>query len=125
MEELVVFHAADPGGAPGTLMGFDQVIALSLELPAGKYVLHGRVQLMNMDGDRQNTSAGLRIRSSLAYPDNVDAYLTEYTSLTAPLQCVIDLPEGDTIDLVVSTYAGYWEHASVIAFAVDRLEPPL
>ena len=40
-------------------------------------------------------------------------------------QCVLKLEEDDTIDLVVATYVGYWEYASLIAHTVDAVVPAI
>ena len=104
----IAFHVAQPGGTPDTLHSFVPVIAASLALPAGRYVVHARVGISNQDSDAQYISAGIRIRSLLTFSDRLDVRYTYGTYLYLPLQCVLDLPENDTIDRVVATYSGLW-----------------
>jgi hypothetical protein len=125
MTEILAFHVDDPEDHPGSLQHFAPTIAVSLELPPGKYVAHGRVKVSNRDGDPQHGSAEIRIRSSLTSADSIRAYLNELSEMFFPLQAVLDLQERDTIDLVVATYAGYHGNASLIAVTVDDLVPPL
>ncbi len=127
MAEVTAFHNASPGnGAPGSLSHFTDTIVLSLEdLPQGLYVVHARLSVANRDGDDQNTSCGLRIRSSLDFIDRIDQRLTAWAEPYFPLQGVLRLEERDTIDLVAGTYNGYAGSPSIIAVTVDNLNPAI
>jgi hypothetical protein len=73
----------------------------------------------NGDGDYQGGRAGL------GWSDFVDSWMADGSRTFIPLQAVLDLPEGNTVDLVAATYAGDCRWASLIAFNVDNLRPPL
>ena len=123
MAEITAFHVADTG--PVGLNGFNETIILKLRLPPGKYVAHARIEIFNGDGDYQGGRAGLRVRSTLGWSDFVDSWMADQSRTFIPLQAVLDLPEGDTVDLVAATYDGDCRWASLIAFNVDDLRPPL
>lgn len=124
MGTVIVFHAT--GGGENGVSGFSDEIQLSLRLPGGKYVVHGRIEVGNLDGDEQRGSCGLRIRSSLRFIDRLDFVLAEESAVYLALQGVCNLPEvEDTIDLTAGTYNGFSNQASLIAISVDDIKPPV
>ena len=120
------------GGEENGVSGFSDQIQLSLKLPPGLYVLRARIQLGNIDEDEQNSSCGLRIRSSSVFIDRLDFSLLGRGSLAGrsgayiALQGVCALSGSrDTIDLTAGTFNGFARNASIIALAVDVLIPPI
>ena len=125
MSEIVAFHAANEGGVPHTLTHFTPKTVLSLQLPNGLYVVHGRVAVMNRDSDPQNTSGSIKVRSSLVVLDTMTVHLEGHGEMFFRFQCVLKLEEDDTIDLEVATFVGMWQYASLIAHTVDAVIPPI
>ena len=125
MIELLAFHAEQ--GNPDVITSFTESLIISLPLPAGLYVVHGRFTLENHDGDGQNAGAGIRVRGSLAYIDRRDFRLGGAGSSTSfvQLQAVLRLDEADTIDLMAATYQGNVQGGSLIAFNVEGIVPPI
>ena len=126
MEELIVYHVERTLPFPLTISGFADTILVSLGLPAGSYVVHGRLGIRNNDSDPQDASVGIRTRSSLQYSDRIDTRLApDQVQIYISLQAVVTLPERDTLDLTAGTYLGFVNNFSLIAIGVDRIEPPV
>jgi hypothetical protein len=123
----VIFHTT--GGGLNGVFGFDDQIQLELRLPPGKYVVHARIELGNIDGDDQKASCGIRIRSSLAFIDRLDFVLSGEGAAYLALQGVCNIPLrqqiGDTIDLTAGTFNGFSDQTSLIAMSVGDIQPPV
>ena len=124
MSEIVAFHAANK--RRHALTHSTPKTVLSLQLPNGLYVVHGRVGVMNRDSDPQNTSGSIKVGElARRAPTRMTVHLVGHGEMFFCLQCVLKLEEDDTIDLDVATFVGMWEYASLIAHTVDAVIPPI
>ncbi len=124
MAETVVFHG-EGSTSKGNISGFGDAVILTLELPAGRYIVQARLFVGNFDSDSQNTSCGLRLRGSLQFIDRLDFSLPGRAADLMILQSMLELEENDQLDLTAGTYDGFTQYARIYALPVDGFSPPL
>ena len=119
----VAVHARN--NANVNLLGFADVTVLEMRLGKGRWVVLGRVTMINLDSDQQPATAKIvyDIKQTI---DVYSFWPYEVFRGCVALQGVADLTnEVTVIALQCNTYKGQAEYASLIAFPVDRLEPPV
>jgi hypothetical protein len=92
---------------------------------AGKFVVFGRVIIVNWDGDSQNASAKLTTLDGLIELDRSDVRISgDGISLSISLQGTLTLPSKDgnnIIDIRCSTFKGLAQEATLFAIDVDEI----
>ena len=95
-------------------------------MDVGKFVIVGRVVIMNHDGDSQFATARLTTLDGKTELDKVGVRIGGVSETQAiSLQAVMELGPGKNTDPIVdircATYKGLAEHASLLAIQVDDL----
>ena len=122
MEDLTAFHVAGTGTT--SISGFAERRAVTLSLPAGSYVVCGRIHIRNLDSAPQYVRAFLQVRSTLSFLDRLEQFVAQNTEdWPFYLQGVVKLGKTDRIDLIASTFDGWHRSPSLMALTVDRLVP--
>ena len=119
----VAVHARN--NANFTLLGFADVTVLEISLGRGRWVVLGRVTMINLDSDQQPATAKL-VYDINATIDVYSFWPYEVFRGCVALQGVVDLKnEATVVALQCNTYKGQAEYASLVAFPVDTLDPPV
>ena len=116
-----------------SLHNFADNVVLRVDLrpiDSGKFVVWGRVAIMNYDGSSQMATARLTTLDGATELDRADVRLgevsesdTQAISLQAVLELGVDQKTNTIIDLRCSTFRGHAHQASLLVMRVDELRP--
>jgi hypothetical protein len=113
--------AASPGGATLRHHNDEIVAKLELEDEKGHWILMGRVNIINADGDRQWATAKL-VHDANVVITSVRGYIDFLDDWCVYLQAGFIVSGQETVTLECSTYNGAAQFASIIAFRVDSID---
>lgn len=106
--------------------GSNPVQVASLSLPSGKYLIQGKVGIVNTDSDFQGGSCQLNIAGSVADIDEVflpstPEFPTGFDTFL-PLSATADLtPGGGTVTITCATFKGSAGEAALTAIQVGGI----
>lgn len=118
----IVFFNTSPGKT--SLHNFNDRVVVRLQVRTGKYVIIGRVVIINTDSDPQNGSALLTTLDGQQELDRVDIRLGsrgDAPDLAISLQATFSVEREAIVDIRCASFVGFAEQASIIAIKVDDI----
>ena len=127
MSELIAYHVETQ---PGAEIWFQR---LQRQHPAVARIASWKVCCARQGGHRairtaieQQMSFSVKVRGTLQYVDRIDARLILGSHpMWFALQGVVELPEGDTLDLTAGSYDAWASVPRLLAFNVEDIVPPV
>lgn len=118
----IVFFNTSP--ALNNLNNFNDTVIVRLQVRAGKYVIIGRVVVINTDSDPQNASARMTTLDGLQELDRVDVRLGGRggaPDMAVSLQATLTVDREVILDVRCASYVAFARQGSIIAIKVGDI----
>jgi hypothetical protein len=121
-ELAVMTKSGGTWSSMAVLNNFADTIVAKLELTGDndKWILFGRVMIINMDSDNQGASA--LMHNANVSLDTVELWMLEHERQCVTLHAALVVRERETITLECNTYKGGAYAASIVAIKVDDFQ---